>query len=79
VKAKSFQFRGPCSACDEEPPVARAGVSFRVERDDSDEWICASCAIQLARKLKRAARDAESREADGQVFRHDRWRKANPK
>lgn len=74
MKIRSMQFNGRCNGCSRGRTVKSPAVLLDVSGDE-EAWICTSCARRIARRLVKAADDAQKRTARGLIFRRDTWQR----
>ena len=82
--AHPFQFKGRCAGCYKQQggkgPAVAVGVSDEpiLPGDDFEpyaEWLCARCALRLAKKILAAVARAKMLVAKGFIYRGDKWAK----
>lgn len=86
IKAIPFEFVGGCTGCGEHGEnrkVARAGVSVVLMSDLSydeegadvsdGEWLCLSCATELAEQITAAVAECKASVKEGLVYQNEEW------
>ena len=76
MKAKAFQFAGPCG-CGKYSEKPRAAIALYPDDEDEwdGEWLCMPCARFLFVRLERAIAAAKHHQRQGHIYRHDKWQK----